>query len=144
MTKTRIPRSLQRRVAAESRNQCAYCHTLTSITGARPVIDHIIPEAEGGQTAWENLCVACHSCNEFKGAQVETQDPLTGEQVPLYHPRRQQWKEHFGWSEDGSEIIGLTPVGRAIVVVLNMNHPDIVEARRRWARVGWHPPPEDV
>jgi hypothetical protein len=69
---------------------------------------------------------------------------LTGESVLLFHPRRQQWSEHFYWSEDGSEIIGLTPVGRATVAALNMNHPDIVEARRRWAKVGWHPPQEDV
>jgi hypothetical protein len=144
MTGTRIPRSLRQRVIADSRNQCAYCHTLTSITGARLVIDHITPEAAGGLPVWENLCLACHSCNEFKGAQVEAQDPLTGEHVPLFHPRRQQWGEHFRWSEDGSEIVGLTPVGRATVTALNMNHPDIVEARRRWARVGWHPPQEDV
>ncbi len=108
------------------------------------MIDHILPEAAGGQTVWENLCVACHSCNEFKGAQVEVRDPLTGEHVPLFHPRRQQWSEHFRWSEDGSEIIGLTLVGRATVAALKMNHPDIREARRRWARVGWHPPQEDI
>ena len=71
-------------------------------------------------------------------------DPLTGERVPLFHPRRQQWREHFCWSEDGSEIIGLTPMGRATVAALNMNHLAIVEARRRWARVGWHPPQEDM
>ena len=89
MTRRRIPRSLRQRLVAESRNRCAYCHTLTSITGARLVIDHIIPETAGGQTVRENLCVACHSCNEFKGAQVEAQDPLTGRRVPLFHPRQQ-------------------------------------------------------
>jgi HNH endonuclease len=144
MTRQRLPRSLRQRMVAESRNQCAYCHTLTSITGARLVIDHIIPEAAGGQAVWENLCVACHSCNEFKGAQVEAQDPLTDERVPLFHARRQQWREHFCWSEDGSTLIGLTPTGRATVVALHMNHPLIVEARRRWARVGWHSPRDDV
>lgn len=144
MTKTRIPRSLRQRVVSESQNQCAYCHALVAITGARPVIDHIIPEAAGGQTEWDNLCVACHSCNEFKAARVEARDPLTGEHVPLFHPRRQQWREHFCWSEDGSEIVGLTPIGRATVAALNMNHPNIVQARRRWTRVGWHPPQDDV
>jgi hypothetical protein len=144
MTRTRIPRPLRQRVVAEFRNQCAYCHTLTCVTGTRLVIDHIVPEVAGGQTVRENLCLACHSCNEFKGAQVEAQDPLTGQIVPLFHPRWQQWRQHFCWSEDGSRIIGLTPVGRATVAALNMNHPVIVEARRRWARVGWHPPQEDV
>ena len=144
MTRGRIPRSLRQRLVAEFRNRCAYCHTLTSITGARLVIDHIIPETASGQTVRENLCVACHSCNEFKGAQVEAQDPLTGRRVHLFHPRQQLWSEHFSWSEDGTKIIGLTLAGRATVVALNMNHPTIVEARRRWARVGWHPPRDDV
>jgi len=103
MTRTRISRSLRQRVVAEFRNQCAYCHTLTSITGARLVIDHIVPEAAGGQTVWENLCLACHSCNEFKGAQVEARDPLTGKSVLLFHPRIQQWSEHFYWSEACTE-----------------------------------------
>ena len=144
MTRRRIPRSLRQRVIAESRNQCAYCHTLTAITGARLVIDHIIPEAANGQTVWENLCVACHSCNEYKGAQVQAQDPLTGEFVPLFHPRQQLWREHFCWSDDGSNVQGLTPTGRATVTALNMNHPVIVEARRRWVQVGWHPPRNDI
>jgi hypothetical protein len=144
MTRRRIPRSLRQRVIAESRNQCAYCHTPTAITGARLVIDHILPEAAGGQTIWANLCVACHACNEFKGAQVQAQDPLTGRLTPLFHPRRQPWRAHFGWSEDGCNIVGLTPTGRATVAALNMNHSVIVEARRRWVQVGWHPPLDDL
>ncbi|MBI3764688.1 MAG: HNH endonuclease [Chloroflexi bacterium] len=80
---------------AESNNQCAYCHSPTSITGARLVIDHIIPESAGGQTVLDNLCLACHSCNEFKGAEAEARDPLTDEFAPLYHPRQQEWKDHF-------------------------------------------------
>lgn len=68
MTRKFIPRALRQDVMSESRNRCEYCHTLTAITGARLVIDHIISEAAGGRTVRENLCVACHSCNEFKGA----------------------------------------------------------------------------
>ena len=144
MPRRRIPRSLRQRIVAESCNRCAYCHSLTSVTGARPVLDHIIPEVAGGLGVWENLCVTCHSCNEFKGAQMDTADPLTGVRVALFHPRRQRWREHFRWSADGGTLVGLTPVGRATVVALQMNHPLIVEARRRWTKVGWHPPQEDV
>jgi len=93
------------------------------------VIDHIIPEASGGLTVRENLCVACHSCNEFKGAQVEAKDPLTGRRVHLFHPHQQTWSEHFCWSEDGANIIGLTPVGRATVVALSA-YPNNPEARK--------------
>ncbi len=71
MTKTRVPGTLRRRVIAESHNRCAYCHSPTAVTGARLVVDHIVPQGAGGQTTWENLCVACHSCNEFKGGQED-------------------------------------------------------------------------
>lgn len=87
MTKRSISRALRRQLLAEARGRCAYCRTATTISGARLVVDHIIPEAAGGPTEFENLCLACHSCNEFKGAQVESTDPESGEFVPLYHPR---------------------------------------------------------
>lgn len=144
MTSTYILPSLCQEVAANFGYRCAYCHTLTAITGARLVIDHIIPVSAGGPTIRENLCLACHSCNEFKGAQLDAWDTQTGEYVRLYHPRRQIWRDHFHWSDDSCRVIGLTPIGRATVVALNMNHETIVEARRRWVRVGWHPPEEDL
>ena len=144
MTKASIPRSLRHRVLAESGGQCAYCHSLVSITGARPVIDHIIPLAAGGQTRFDNLCLACHSCNEFKAARVQAQDPVTGEQVRLFHPHALRWNDHFRWTSDGTKIVGVGPIARATVSTLNMNHPIIVEARRRWVAVGWHPPDDDV
>ena len=144
MTKRSISPALRRRVLAPSRNQCAYCHTLTSVTGARGVIDHIVPEAAGGATELENLCLACHACNEFKGARAQTRDPKSGRDAALFHPLRQRWHDHFRWNSDASEIIGLTAIGRATVAALNMNHPLIVEARRRWTAVGWHPPAEDM
>jgi hypothetical protein len=144
MAKVRIPTPLRRRIIAEADGRCAYCHTLTAITGARFVIDHIIPERRGGSTDWENLCLSCHSCNEFKGSRRAGKDPLTGRRAPLFHPRRQLWRRHFRWNEDGATIMGLTTVGRATVATLQMNHPAIVEARRRWTSVGWHPPRGDL
>lgn len=142
MPRMRIPAGSRRRLSAEFQNRCAYCRAPTIITGAQLVIDHIQPQASGAETVWENLCVACHSCNEFKSAQVRAVDPRRGKRVRLFHPRRQQWRDHFRWSEDGSEIIGVSSAGRATVAALKMNHPFIVEARRRWALVGWHPPTE--
>ncbi len=140
---SRIPRSLRRRLAAEAQKRCSYCHTPTGMTGARMVVDHILPEAAGGATEWGNLCLACTSCNEFKGKRTSARDPLTGEIAPLFDPRSQSWREHFRWSLDGGEIIGLTPTGRATAAALQMNYTDIVEARRRWAKVGWHPPADE-
>jgi hypothetical protein len=140
MSKAYIPQALRQRLIAAADGRCAYCCSPTAITGARLVIDHIKPQAVGGETVWDNLCVACHACNEFKGAQTDFLDSITNQHAPIFHPRKQTWSEHFGRSADGGQIVGLTAVGRATVIALKMNHPDIVEARLRWVKVGWHPP----
>jgi hypothetical protein len=77
----------------------------------------------------------------LKGIQTHASDPEAGETVPLFNPRIQAWREHFRWSEDGTEMVGLTPTGRATIVALQLNRPMLVSARRRWVLVGWHPPP---
>ncbi len=58
----------------------------------------------------------------------------------LFNPRAERWEDHFGWSEDGTLVLGLTPVGRATVAQLRVNRQRMVEARRLWVQAGWHPP----
>jgi hypothetical protein len=67
-------------------------------------------------------------------------DPTTQQTVPLFHPHRQVWEEHFTWSDDGTELVGLTPVGRATIATLKMNRPQLIRVRRMWVKVGEHPP----
>jgi hypothetical protein len=105
-------------------------------------VDHVIPEVAGGLTTAENICLACFSCNVAKAAHQIADDPLTGATVALFHPLRQQWNDHFAWSEDKIRIIGLTACGRATVEALRMNNPTVERARRRWVSAGWHPPIE--
>lgn len=103
-------------------------------------VDHITPEAAGGATDSDNLCLTCVGCNGFKLAFQTGIDPDTGEEVPLFHPRHQHWGEHFGWSEGGAQIVGLTPGGRATIIRLRMNRARMVAARHLWIEAGWHPP----
>jgi hypothetical protein len=37
-------------------------------------------------------------------------------------------------------LMGLTAIGRATIIALNIHNEVIVDARRRWVSVGWHPP----
>jgi hypothetical protein len=104
------------------------------------VVDHIIPAAQGGQTTLHNRCFACRRCNEFKGPATRVPDPLTGELVPLFHPRQQAWTDHFVWDAAGVRLLELTAIGRATIIALNTNNEVIVDARCRWVGVGWHPP----
>jgi hypothetical protein len=46
----------------------------------------------------------------------------------------------FEWVEGGTQVHGLSPIGRATVTRLKMNRPAIVVARQRWAAGGYHPP----
>ncbi len=120
--------------------RCGYCRT-SSVLIARPLtVEHLIPRSKGGTSDEQNLWLSCRSCNQFKGTQIEAIDPDTKMVVPLFNPRIQSWSEHFRWSTDGLMIIGLTPVGRATVIALKLNHEHIVESRRLWVSVGWHPP----
>lgn len=140
MSRQRIAPALRQRVAETARFRCGYCLTSQHIVGLQFEIDHIIPESHGGTNDEDNLWLACSGCNGHKGAQTDGNDPIAKARVPLFDPRQQTWSEHFKWSDDGAEIIGLTPCGRATVEALKMNNAFIVGARRRWVIAGWHPP----
>jgi hypothetical protein len=47
-------------------------------------------------------------------------DPVTGEEVRLFHSIQQRWSEHFRFKGYGLE--GLTAIGRVTVVTLDLNH----------------------
>ena len=104
------------------------------------VLDHLVPESQGGPTIRENLWLACRRCNEFKGTQTHAVDPHTQKNIPLFNPRQQSWRIHFTWSSDGTEILGLTAIGRATIAALRLNNREIVAARSLWVQAGWHPP----
>ena len=72
------------------------------------------------------LC-PCWVCNLHKGPNLATLDPVTRELIPLFHPREQNWDEHFRFV--GARIDGLTPTGRATARLLKMNDDDQTEIR---------------
>jgi HNH endonuclease len=135
-----ISASLREQVRQTDRAQCSYCQTQEANSGIPLSFDHILPRSKGGETTFDNLCLACRPCNEFKSNFTEGINLLTGMNVGLFNPRSQKWADHFEWSEDGTKIEGKTSTGRATVVTLRMNHTAIVAARRRWVFSGWHPP----
>jgi len=143
MSQTHIPRELRERIAAQACHRCGHCLTAEAIVGTPMEIDHLIPECLGGLTEESNLWLACSLCNDIKNNRIAGLDPLSGELVRLFNPRRQLWHEHFPLDRTGDRIIGLTPTGRATVVTLNLNRPTLVKARQLWVRVGWHPPKND-
>lgn len=131
---------LQRQIRARFDECCAYCQTAEFLTAMTFEFEHIRPLSAGGETMFENLCFACPSCNRYKGDRQIAIEPKSGEVVTLFHPQEQIWTEHFAWSESGTEMRGLTAVGRATISALQMNRPALVRARAMWVKLGEHPP----
>ena len=64
--------------------------------------------------------------------------------VPLFHPRRQRWRDHFAWDDTFTRIVGLTPAGRATVRELHLNRNGLVNLRRVLRMTSQHPPLEPL
>ena len=100
-------------------NRCEYCLLRQKHSDLTHHVEHIVAKQHGGLDHTDNLALACHRCNLRKGPNLTGVDPGSGELVPLFHPRRDRWAEHFLFR--GARIEGITPVGRATVHVLAMN-----------------------
>ena len=130
-------------VAARARDRCEYCSSPADFATQSFSVEHIIPVSHGGETAFDNLALACPGCNGHKYTKTEAPDPVDGAVVPLYNPRKQRWQDHFRWNEDFTHIVGLTPTGRATVSALQMNRPGVANMRRALFAIGLHPPVEE-
>ena len=93
-----VSRALRQLVTERAGGLCEYCHTAQAIV-IEMEIDHIVPEVAGVVTEAGNLCLACISCNTFKQDYQTGIDSQTDAEVPLFHPRQQQWHEHFQWKK---------------------------------------------
>ena len=108
-------------------NRCEYCLLRQEYSELTHHLEHIVSKQHGGSDDADNLALACHRCNLRKGPNLTGIDPLTGEVVALFHPRREQWTEHF--LVQGIRIEGITAGGRATVQVLAMNDARRLELR---------------
>ena len=139
-----IPRESQAHVRRRAQYLCEYCHTAEQWQYVPFTVDHVLPLAQGGTDALDNLALACFPCNRRKASRLMAIDPTAGEVVPLYNPRRHMWSEHFIWSADGLYITGLTPIGRATLATLGLNRERVVNIRAADVAVGRHPPSDDA
>jgi hypothetical protein len=123
-----MDRQTRQLVRERAGNQCEYCQLPQRLSPvAQLQIEHIIPRKHGGGDHHENLALACIDCNLAKSSNLAGIDAATGQTVLLFNPRAQRWDEHFAWQ--GALVIGLTPVGRATIQVLNMNDDDRQQVR---------------
>ena len=75
----------RRNIFIRDRNQCQYC-------GRRPreddlTIDHVVPRSRGGATVWENVVLACTTCNARKGSRLGSECGM----APRRPPKKPPW-----------------------------------------------------
>lgn len=141
MTKKRLPAKLRRLVRRRALGYCEYCLCPEFCATQLHSIEHITPESRGGASTEDNLALGCPGCNGSKYNKTHALDPATRQMVPLLHPRKDNWHEHFAWSRDSLYLIGLTPTGRATIRALDLNRESVIHLRRLLLLNREHPPP---
>ena len=126
--------STRRLVRDRASHQCEYCGLAEAHVYIPHHIDHIRPKQHGGNDSPENLALSCQGCNLKKGSNLAGIDDESGAMVALFNPRQQVWVEHFVFQ--GARVVGLTPVGRATVYVLDMNATERVKIREDVSDLG--------
>ncbi len=124
-----ISADLRRLVFDRAGGHCEYCRLPQPAAAHQHEPDHIVPLQHGGQTDANNLALACLRCNRYKGPNVGSFDPETGELVPFFNPRTQHWHDHFEF--DGPVIHPLTPQGRVTAKILRLNDAVRVAERQQ-------------
>ncbi|MDQ3652173.1 MAG: HNH endonuclease [Acidobacteriota bacterium] len=140
MTRRRIPKKLRLLVKQRADGCCEYCICQEDYGPDAFSDEHIIPLIASGKSSRGNLARACQRCNNFKYNKTHAIDPLTRESVPLFHPRKHGWHEHFAWSDDYTIMVGLTPIGRATIAELHLNRKGVVNQRKLLLLIRKHPP----
>lgn len=136
--------TLRDEVERRAHGRCEYCHSQARFSTQTFALEQITPRSRGGRTVSDNLALACQGCNNHKYNRTQSVDPAANQLVPLFHPRRDVWRDHFAWDESYELIIGLTPVGRATIDALQLNRQELVNLRRMLYAAGEHPLPEPL
>jgi hypothetical protein len=135
---TYVSAALRRLVTERANAQCEYCRFPQTASLFAFEMEHIIAEKHDGITEAENLALSCPCCNRFKGSDIGSIDPQTQQLTPFFHPRRQEWSDHF--QLEGGIIVPLTPEGRVTAKILQFNLSERILEREQLSSVGAYPP----
>ena len=68
-------------VYARDGGRCQYCGIRVPANAF--TYDHVVPRAQGGRTAWDNVVVACIPCNQRKGGRTPAQASMRLRSTPV-------------------------------------------------------------
>lgn len=119
MERPYLNQEIRRLVANRADYLCEYCliHEEDTILGC--AIDHIISIKHGGPSDLDNLAYCCVFCNRFKGSDIGSIIWENKDFVRFYHPRWDNWSEHFKLND--CLIEPLTNIGSVTAKILGFN-----------------------
>jgi HNH endonuclease len=126
-------------IAQRANHHCEYCKAPEVVFNFPFEVEHIVPLSRQGLNDEANLALACRSCNLHKGNRISVLSSDPSGEVRFFHPREDQWDEHFQVKVESGEIVGMTLVGKVTVEYLEMNSSAQVAARQLWIRLGLFP-----
>ena len=126
-------------VAARAKYRYEYCRAPEKLFNDAFEVEQIHPRKRGGSDTLDNYALSCCICNAHKGVAQTGYDPETQANIALFHPRRDNWNDHFHFQFETGEILGRTATGRATVNRLQLNAERQVAARRLWMEFGYYP-----
>jgi 5-methylcytosine-specific restriction endonuclease McrA len=94
----------RREVLRRDSHRYQYCGSTQRLT-----LDHVIPRSKGGQHSWDNVVIACATCNSLKGDRLlnEIKMTLRSKLKAPMHPAiafaEQFWQEQVELDEQDSE-----------------------------------------
>jgi 5-methylcytosine-specific restriction endonuclease McrA len=93
----KMPSVSRRELLRRDGHRCQYCSSTRALT-----IDHVIPRSKGGTHTWDNVAIACETCNHKKGDKYlsETNMSLKTKPKAPMHPTV-AFAEQFWQSQEG-------------------------------------------
>lgn len=80
----------RKNLLARDHHKCQYCSC--PLNGKNLTIDHVMPRSRGGKDTWENVVLACNTCNVRKGNRT----PEEAKMKLLRKPGAPRWLPNFG------------------------------------------------
>jgi hypothetical protein len=127
-------------VFRRAQGRCEYCRSPAAFAHQSFSLEHIRPRSRQGNERPGNLALSCQGCNNHKYSRTTARDPVSNDRVRLFNPRRDKWTTHFAWTDDATQVLGLTAIGRATVEALQLNRAALINLRRVLIKAGEHPP----
>ena len=132
-----IPVAVRTEVIGRARHRCEYCLVHEDDAVISHELDHIVASKHRGVTTADNLAYTCFPCNRYKGSDLSSIDPVSGQVARFFNPRTDYWEQHFSIRK--GIILPRSDIGRVTTQLLRFNLNDRIFRRQALYSLGRWP-----